>query len=309
MPVENPMISVVVPAYNCAPWLPRCIDSILNQTYKHLEVIVVDDGSEDESLQILRAYEGRIRVLVQKNSGVTAARLAGVRAAAGEFIGFVDADDEIEPQMYENLYKNAERFQADISHCSHQVVQADGRTFFPHNTGKLWQQDRIRGIRELLEDVYVEQSLCTKLFKRTLFEGLEESLDPSIQNNEDMLMTYRLFSRARQSVFQDVCPYHYLLREKSASRGHISRHTISDPIAVRRIILEDCPQELKNTARQALLRSILLSCRSLCLQDRNAYREDEINLRKILKKESYAAENLPQKLKIQIFTVRFAPEL
>ena len=302
-------ISVVVPVYNCAPWLPRCLDSLLNQTYENLEIVAVDDGSQDESLRVLGKYADRIRVISQKNRGVTAARLAGVTAASGDYVGFVDADDEVEPQMYERLHENALLYDADISHCSHQVIRPDGRAFFPHNTGKLWQQDRIQGLRELLEDVYVEQSLCTKLFKRALFEGLEESLDLTIRNNEDMLMNYRLFSRARQSVCEDVCPYHYLLRETSASQGHISEHTLYDPIAVRRIILEDCPPELENTAEQALLRAVLISCRSLYRENSSAYKEDEKKLRQILKTEYSAPAALPWKLRLQVETVIRLPWL
>ena len=117
--MNSPMISVVVPSYNCARWLPRCIDSILNQSYENLEVIVVDDESADNTPEVLKEYAEKyenFRFLRKKNGGEYAARLSGVDIARGEYIGFVDADDEIEPEMYSLLMKNAQENQSEISH-------------------------------------------------------------------------------------------------------------------------------------------------------------------------------------------------
>ena len=116
----NGKLSVIVPAYNNALWLPRCLDSILSQTYSDLEVLVVDDGSKDNTPEVLREYEARdsrIRGIRKENGGVTSARLRGLAEATGDWIGFVDADDEIEPQMYGRLMENARKYHADISHC------------------------------------------------------------------------------------------------------------------------------------------------------------------------------------------------
>ena len=302
-------ISVVVPAYNCGKWLPRCLESLLNQTYQNLEIIVVDDGSQDDTLRRLKAYEDRIILITQENRGVTRARLAGVRKSTGAWIGFMDADDEAEPQMYERLLNNARECSADISHCSHRVIDLDGVSYAPHDTGKKWKQDHIQGLQELLEDVFVEQSLCTKLFKRSLFEGLEGKMDPSIRNNEDMLMNYLLFSMAECSVFEDVCPYHYLLREKSASRGHISEHVLYDPIRVRQFILKDCPEELKNTAREALLRACILSFREISLAEDTVYRSEKKKLQNVLKLEWEKEKTASFKIQLQIFTILHFPRL
>ena len=118
--MEN-LISVIVPVYNVASWLPRCLDSILAQTYKNLEIVIVDDGSLDHSGCIAdeyaKTYPEKICVIHTENKGVTAARLRGVREASGSWIGFVDADDEIESDMYAVLWNYAIQYQADISHC------------------------------------------------------------------------------------------------------------------------------------------------------------------------------------------------
>ena len=136
--MEGETISVIIPAYNIAPWLPRCLDSILAQTYPKLEIIVVDDGSADNTRQVMEDYaarDGRIRPIFKENGGVTSARLAGVAAATGEWVGFSDGDDAIDPDMYRHLLENAHTYDADISHCGHRVEFPDGRVAYVHNTG------------------------------------------------------------------------------------------------------------------------------------------------------------------------------
>lgn len=253
-------ISVIVPAYNLAPWLGRCLDSILAQTHDNLEIIIVDDGSQDETLTVMRQYaekDSRIKAIHKENGGVTSARLRGIAESTGAWIGFVDGDDMIEPGMYARLLENAGTYGADISHCSYRRDYADGRVEYQADSGEIAVLDHICGLRELLEERRFEPGLCSKLFRRELFLGLEEKMDVSIKNNEDMLMNYLLFSQAHSSVYEAVCPYHYIMREDSASHRKLNEHRVYDPIRVREIILEDCVPELKDDARQALLRVLL----------------------------------------------------
>jgi len=253
-------ISVIVPSFNLAEYLPRCLDSILAQTHDNIEVIVVDDGSRDDTLSVMEAYaakDSRIKAIHQENGGVTSARLRGIGSATGDWIGFVDGDDEIEPQMYARLLENAHAYGADISHCGYRRDFPDGRVEYHAASGEICLQDRLTGLRELLEERRIEPGLCSKLFRRVLFQGLEEKMDFAIKNNEDMLMNYYLFSRAENSVYEAVCPYHYIMRSNSASHRKLSEHRIYDPIRVREIILETCEPELKDDARQALLRVVL----------------------------------------------------
>ena len=237
------MISVIVPAFNVESTIIRTLDSILAQTYPEIEVIVVDDGSADETGRVIDNYVSqhkRVMVIHTKNQGVTVARLTGVAQASGEWIGFVDGDDEIEPDMYELLLKNAERYGADISHCGYQMIFADGRISYFHNTGCLVKQDRTTGLKDLLDGSMVEPGLCNKLFRKTLFQSLLHTtvMDRSIKINEDLLMNYILFSNANMSVFQDICKYHYLVRNTSASRASLNQNKIFDQIRVKKMILD-----------------------------------------------------------------------
>ncbi len=281
-------ISVIVPAYNIAPWLPRCLDSILDQTYENLEVIVVNDGSRDNTREVLDYYAAahpKVKVIHKENGGVTSARLRGLAEACGDWIGFIDGDDVIEPHMYAHLLENAKKYQADISHCGHQVLFPEGQITYVHNTGELRHQDQETGLKDLLDGGLVESGLCTKLYKRSLFTGLREWMDSSIRNNEDLLMNYFLFEQAEKSVFEDICPYHYILRQGSASFRQFHEHSLFDPIRVRQIILERCSPEMKRDARVALLRNCLFAYGQLALNLDKQYDGFRHRVRKLLQEQ------------------------
>ena len=286
--MDNERISVVVPAYNAGPWLPRSLDSLLAQTYPNLEIIAVNDGSTDDTRQVLEEYAGKypqIKAIHKENGGVTSARLRGIREANGEWIGFMDGDDVIEPWMYQRLLDNAHAHQAAISHCGHQVLFPDGRVAYVHNSGQLRLQEGLTGARDLLDGGLVESSLCTKLFRRELFSGLEEWVDPSITINEDYLMNYYLFSRAEKAVFEDVCPYCYILRQGSASYRVLHEHSIFDPITVRQTILERCVPEIREDARRALLRNLLFAYAQLSVNRERQYDSYRARVRQLLREQ------------------------
>ena len=256
-------ISIIVPVYNCAGELGRTLDSLLAQSYEYIQIVAVDDGSTDGGWEILTRYAGnhpRILPIRQKNSGVTVARLAGVRAASGDWIGFVDGDDVVDEDMFRRLLENAQKAHADISHCGHAIHFPDGRIEYRHNSGKCYTQDHLRGLRELLDGGQIDSSLCTKLFQKRLFDGIEQWMNPALRNGEDMLMNYYLFAGSGQAVYEDFCPYHYLLRAGSASRGGRIRNKVFDPIQARQQILEQCEDEMKADARIALMRNLLFAC-------------------------------------------------
>ena len=186
----NKLISVIIPAYNIQDYLGVTLDSILAQTYDNLDIIVVNDGSKDHTGAVADAYakkDSRVRVIHKENGGVTSARLRGVAEARGEWIGFVDGDDLIEPDMYRHLLENALKYNADISHCGYQMV-FPSRVDYYYNTGKLVEQSRETGLRDLLSGGFVEPGLWNKLYRREMFTDLMQKMDFSIKINEDVLM-------------------------------------------------------------------------------------------------------------------------
>jgi len=282
-------ISVIIPVYNIRDFLPRCLDSVLQQTHGQLEVIAVDDGSSDGSAAVLDRYaeaDARLKVIHKENGGVTSARLRGIQEATGDWIGFVDGDDEIEPDMYERLLRNAQNYDADISHCGYQMVFPDGRIHFFHNTGCLEVHDRFTAVRELLSGSRIEPGLWNKLFRKSLFGAMlsANSMDATIQINEDLLMNIILFSEASNAVFDDWCPYHYIVRGGSASRAKLNEHKIYDPIRVKDIIRKSVPTELKDDAQAAYLNCCITTYHVL-ITNGPGYRKDIRNIRHLLQDE------------------------
>ena len=286
--MDQNLISVVVPAYNAAPFLKRSLDSLMAQTHKALEVVVVNDGSTDETGALLDEYAAQhpsVKVIHKENGGVTSARLQGVAETSGNWIGFMDADDFIDPDMYARLLENAQAHCADIAHCAHQIHFPDGRVEYVNRTDSISVKDNSNGMRGLLE-FEIEGSLCLKLYRRELFAGLEQWMDDTIRNNEDFLMNCFLFGKAGKSVFEGVCLYHYILHKGSASYRGITEQVIFDPIRARQILLTSCDPELEDEVRQSLLRSILFAYAQLTTDKQwKKYADYRDRVRKILQAE------------------------
>lgn len=310
----NSKISVIVPVYNLENELSNCIASIQAQTYTNLEIILVDDGSKDgsrEVIQRLAEKDSRIVSIFKENGGVTSARLTGCRVATGDYIGFVDGDDEIEPDMYELLLNNAVKYGADISHCGYQMVFDDGRIHYFHNTGCVVQQDRIKGMQDLLDGSLIEPGLWNKLFHKTLFQRMlnTEAMDFSIKINEDLLMNYYLFKESKKAVFQDVCKYHYIVRYASASRQRMNRNKIFDPIRVKKIILNDASDEIAEIARKAYVATCVNIYNELICAGSGEYEAEKKQIRTLLLKSSEWIKNLNKKTKLLAHLILHIPML
>ena len=307
------MISVIVPAFNLENCITRTLDSILGQSYMDIEIIVVNDGSTDNTADVLDAYStshpGKIRVIHRENGGVTSARLAGIKLAHGEWIGFVDGDDEIEPDMYERLLRNALEYGAEISHCGYQMIFADGRVNYFHNTGKVIEQDKRQGLVDLLDGSVVEPGLWNKIYKRNLFQNIRQKMDFTIRINEDLLMNFFLFACAEKAVFEDFCPYHYIVRQNSASRQKLNSNKIYDPIRVKKQILMCTPEEVIPEARRAYLSTCINVYNSVMLSDQPELAKDKTVVRNILLDHYKWANLLSKKQRVLAAMIRYAPWL
>lgn len=244
-------VSIIIPAYNIAPYIGRCLESVLAQTLKNIEIIVVDDGSNDSTAEIIKTYltkDKRVKLIQKKNGGVTTARLMGIRTAVGEYIGFVDGDDMVDSDMFERLLNNAKKYHADISHCGYKMV-FPSRIDYYYNTGRLIQQNNVMALKDLISGEFVEPGLWNKLFHRRLFFELlqKQTMDCRIKYNEDLLMNYYLFKECTRVIYEDWCPYHYLVRNNSATSASMSVQKLTDPIKVLMYIEND---SLENTEVQ-----------------------------------------------------------
>lgn len=232
-------VSVIVAAYNIQDYIVKCLESIANQTYKNLEVIIVDDGSSDNTGKLADEFaenDNRFTVIHKKNGGVSSARNRGIDAASGDFIGFVDGDDTIENDMYEILVNNAIKYDADISHCGYKVVKNNKETLF-YGTKKVIIQDRKKGLIDLFEGTLIEPSLCNKIFKNNIVGDIR--LDESIKINEDLYFNVLLFDKSKKSVFEDKSKYIYIKREGSATTSSLNDvRRVTDPLKVYEMVVD-----------------------------------------------------------------------
>lgn len=212
------MISVIISVYNVAPYIERCINSILCQTYTNLEVIAVDDGSTDDSGAIcerLAQLDDRIVVIHKENGGNASARNAGIDAAKGDFLSFVDADDYIESNMYEEMLAEMSDFSISIVCCGIITTDLAGKDYIDVSNEK-----RILSKEEAFYDIFARKgnltpSACNKLFRRNLFDkGLRFRNDVIHEDTEAMP---RFLDASERISVMNMAFYHYIKRENSAS--------------------------------------------------------------------------------------------
>lgn len=218
--MSEPLISIVIPVYNVEDYVEKCIRSVVAQTYTHLQILVIDDGSTDSSGAIcdrLATTDSRIQVIHTANAGLSAARNVGIRHALGEYIAFVDSDDWIEPNMYEFLYKAIVKDNLDIAVASHYIDRGDKVIFRQKkNVRRTTILDRSGAIHLLMRDKVLHNYAWDKLYRRTLFEGLEY---PEGWLYEDIAFTYRVVNRIDRMGIYPTPLYHYTVRPGSIVSG------------------------------------------------------------------------------------------
>lgn len=297
-------ISVIIPAYNVAQWLPRCIESVLSQTYQNLEILIIDDGSTDESGMIADSYgqkDARIVVTHQKNAGLVAVREKGIALATGEYVSFVDGDDMIEPEFLEKLLDNALKYNADISHCGMKYCFYDGRVKLHYGTGEIIQYDNLTGLNELFRGQKIEPSLCNKLYRRELLT--DSCLDGSVMNNEDLLRNFVLFSRANKSVFEDFCGYQYWRRAESMSNNGFRTKVCRDILRARFLILENSNEQTKPAAKQSYLNALIFCYNSAIGASADEAKEMRVHCKDELKRLKHDLTALPRSLFIRAVAI------
>lgn len=207
---DQPLISVIVPVYKVEQYLDRCIESIVNQTYRNLEIILVDDGSPDNCPAMCDAWakkDSRIRVIHKANGGLSDARNAGMAIATGELIGFVDSDDWIAPEMYQLLYENMRQNDSDISACGVQMVWEDGtepKVLTKSGSCVLNAEDAMRAS---IEESWLKQPVWYKLYKTEQIKDIPFAVG---KYHEDVFWSYQAVGRAaRVSVFDTPCYFYW----------------------------------------------------------------------------------------------------
>ena len=231
-------LSVIVPVYNVERYLERCVDSILNQTVTDLEIILVDDGSTDSSGSLCDRYaeeHTNIRVHHKPNGGLTSAWKAGLELAGGSYIGFVDSDDWIDPDMYERMLTLGQREDADVTVCGLSFDFEDpkipGRDEISNFKKEVYDRKALEALfPTLINDGYffgrtLQPARVTKLFRRSLLQANVQFCDDKVAVGEDLQITFPVLLDTRKlCVVQDFYPYHYWINQKSITGQYDSSY-------------------------------------------------------------------------------------
>ena len=287
-----PLISVIVPVYKAEEYLDKCVQSIRNQTYENLEIILVDDGSPDRCGEMCDAYaqeDARIRVFHKENGGQSSARNLGLDNMAGEYVGFVDSDDWIEPEMYACLYGLVAEHKAKIAGCGIQCDHADGRAVLYN--ARYPAESRIdlfsteEALKELTLSEKITNSPCDKLFHKSVFSDIRMSVGKVF---EDFEMMPHCLEKTEVFAYDPRPLYHYFMTEQSTTRGKFHRHRFLEAqISVERMAYfkQKYPQ---------LYVYALASHVEICMNIVSASAESEfVQERKALIRQLKKAENWP----------------
>lgn len=209
------LISVIVPVYNVEKYLEKCLNSIMYQTYSNLEILLIDDGSTDQSGRICNKYakkDKRIKVIHKANTGLADSRNVGLKMATGQLVGFVDSDDYIEFNMFEMLYHILQKYNADIAVCGVEAVDENGKSLqHSKSKGSICVLDSKEAVISLLEGS-ISTIFCNKLCKKELFDEIKF---PSGKIMEDLATFYRVLDKADKIVISQEVKYYYVQRKGS----------------------------------------------------------------------------------------------
>lgn len=273
----DPLISVIVPVYNVRPWLNDCLVSILAQTYERIEVIVVDDGSNDGSAQVYSALarrDGRIRVFRKENGGLSSARNFGVRKARGEWIAFVDSDDVVDPEYLRAMLHAARRAGADMAvipggtpFAETNSQQVSRKRLEPTSLMKRWRQSRrganteaftVVGPSTELIDLFYQRHDNGAQFRLTRAEIVRRFPYPQGIRYEDLATTYKYAIAAKRiAVINSTSLYNYRIRTNSIMGGHYEPQDLFSCNYIYDTLLSD--QALRKYSLESAIRCRMFS--------------------------------------------------
>lgn len=308
------LISVIVPIYNVEKYLQRCVDSIINQTYRNLEIILVNDGSPDNCPKMCDDYakkDSRIKVVHKENGGLSDARNVGMEVATGEYISFIDSDDWIELNMIELLYNNLIETDSDISSGGIRMVwegSASSRLLMSINEDDLFVfNSSEEALRELIEGNKVVQTVWNKLYKTLV---LRDVIFPVGKINEDEYWSWQVFAKAKRVVSIGFPVYNYLQRGGSIMRsGKYNPFYVIEANSIRyNYVLDNFPNLVDLCCEKGLYNCLYQAQRSKLLLSKKKYNNYIKKIRqevKVYKPRKSFLGTLSFKKKIRLLSIYY----
>lgn len=281
-------VSVIIPVHNVEEYLKRCIESVLNQTYKNIEIILIDDGSTDGSSRICDDYskkDGRVKVHHKKNEGVSSARNRGIQLAHGEYFTFVDADDFIDADMVEYLLSMSRENNADMSTCQYRDIRTTTDSNFKIKTKKVSPAilDKKRALKEILYQKSIQNGPCGKLYKAYLLNTVLFSEDISI--GEDLEFNIKCLNLANKIVVSMEPKYNYFYRKDSAIHSSFT-HNKMDVLSVTSKVISDMENQQPSLRKAAIRKQFKVAVNLIFSMQNTNDNEDFQICSKIIKKHA-----------------------
>ena len=251
------LLSVIIPAYNTAKFLNKCVESVVNQTYKNIEIIIVNNGSTDNTPQICDELKAKYNnrkfkiINLNPNQGINWARRDGVKAASGEYIAFIDSDDYLEPTAYEQTIKVLEEHDCDMAQFGIKLVDRDGNLIEKWERQDLIFNNTSEAYKYLFTDRYPAWNVWDKVYKRELFKNLEW---PKISALEDYCMSAQLFAKAQKFITINKNFYNWLQRDDSTMHKPVTEGKLEDSLIGSALVVDLTQQKFPALMPEVLIR-------------------------------------------------------
>ena len=310
--MEEKMISVIVPVYMVENYLTECLDSIINQTYKNIEVLLIDDGSKDNSGMICDRYaeaHKNIKVIHKENGGLSSARNEGLKLARGNFISFIDSDDYLNTDMFSIMMEEQEKYNADVVICGRTYVYGDRQVVRAKSDVR-----KVMGSAEAIALMntsilgYYDVAAWDKLYRRELFENIEF---PIKKLSEDWYTTYKVFDKANVIVYNSKPLYYYRQRENSITHNRtVNWDSMKASYEVMEYVKCKTPQYIKEAEFSYTFATVGVI--DNLIEQRKINRSQIFELIQKIKpylKETYTYPGLSKKRIMQLKLLKFFPNL
>jgi glycosyltransferase involved in cell wall biosynthesis len=298
------LISVIIPVYNVEKYLAKCVSSVINQQYQNLEIILVDDGSTDNSADICDTFareNENVKVIHTENHGVSSARKAGILASSGKYITFIDSDDFIDERMYKYLHDLITSGDFQIACCTYQLAY-DDTVIKPDNDKETIKEYTFP---DLIKNLYEDDlwSLCTKLYAKDLFDKVDE-LSSNLSVSEDLLLNYKLFKNCKNAIVSNKKLYYYFRHSDSVMAKSIHKKRIQDSMKSYQLIAQDMDKNslaysyhIANMINNDFLMLMQIVKQNTCYDCYDEVRDEILKYKKfVFKKENKFAFNYKHKI-------------
>ncbi len=305
---ENPLISVVIPVYNVKKYLNKCVDSVISQTYSNIEIILVDDGSNDGCAEICDNYkmlDNRIIVIHKENGGLSDARNVGIDICKGKYITFIDSDDYVECNYIEYLYIIISENNADLSICEYKYISENNKVLNKFNNDECIKiLKKKEALMELCNEVFFSNSAWAKLY---LTEHFKDIRYPVGRLFEDIPTTYKLFAKCNTIVFGGKPLYNYLYRNNAISKKEFTINRLDSIEFVEEMttyISQEYP-EYKDICKKRNFIEYVYVYKSLCSSPNYDQKISKMLYEKMTANNSGIFSMLSTKMKIYSIAVKF----